>query len=307
MFLTQDRDITVNGISTEQFSNRNRYGYRGASNRTENNILSEKAKWINLPLLRSTENKSLRYGRLIAKRYNLIYLGGYTQNKHSKSIYLLNWSMKEQLKWKKLPNELKTARCKPSGCLIYEKVSNIYKDMIGSEKIAIIGGYNRKNERTLKSVELLSFEDGVKTMNLASMKYGRSECGICTTNDTRKRIIVGGGDKYKRDAGSSEFTTKSVEMYDINKDKWMMINNFTRYTHRYRPTIWVLPNDPDIVYIAGDFRGSDMGVIEYCDLRDNQCTWHRHGDTDLCKIMDVMRFKQPSYSAYSCSPIQVAF
>ncbi len=73
-----------------------------------------------------------------------------------------------------LGNKLSTSRCKASGCLIYEKVSDIYKDVIGTQKLAIIGGYNSSKRTTLKSVELLSFNKEEKeTIMLDEMRHGR--------------------------------------------------------------------------------------------------------------------------------------
>jgi len=101
------------------------------------------------------------------------------------------------------------------------------------------------------------------------LNEARSNCGLCYIPDLSSgKIVVGGGVKF----GDG---SKSIEIYDFNKDTWNIHHSQTNYKHSF-PTVWNDQINPNIIYIGGDNigisgggRNANLGYIEWCDLRES--------------------------------------
>eukprot|EP01084_Bolivina_argentea_P169733 294206_1 len=141
---------------------------------------------------------------------------------------------------------------------------------IKKKEYLISGGY--ENRRGANKLCYKLDIESKKVTELCAMNTARY--GHCATNLDGKyenQIIVAGGGKYNDDI------SKSAEIYDIEKNKWILMKERTNYGHRCG-TIWSDKNNSDIVYIAGSISNRSSatswdrtlgGFIEYKDLRDN--------------------------------------
>eukprot|EP01084_Bolivina_argentea_P111018 198181_1 len=114
-------------------------------------------------------------------------------------------------------------------------------------------------------VQLYDMENN-KWNRLKDMTYTRCGCGIYYNNKLNENIFIGGG-LFSNDNG-----TKIVEKYDLVKDMWYCLPE-TYFEHNYYPAIWMDANiGKDILFIAG-FKPTDLGIIEWIDLRDCNQQW----------------------------------
>ena len=120
--------------------------------------------------------------------------------------------------------------------------------MITDDNLILCGG-----EEAFKSTDIYNFNDNT-WKNLADMNKERRFAGICVDQNRNKKIYIGGGTKAE----------KHVEYYDIFKDKWVAISEYTVGEHRYHPIIWTENNN--IINIASSW----CKLFEKIDFRENK-------------------------------------
>lgn len=109
-----------------------------------------------------------------------------------------------------------------------------------------------------------------KWIQLKSLNYNRCGSGIFYDKKFSGSVFVGGG-LFSNENGKIK-GTRIVEQYDFNKNEWYSLPQ-TNNEHNYFPPIWIDENlGKDLIFIAG-FRPTDIGVIEFYDLRQGKKKW----------------------------------
>ena len=112
--------------------------------------------------------------------------------------------------------------------------------------------------------------DTEKWRQLKSTNYNRCGSGIFYDKKFSGNVFVGGG-LFSNENGKIR-GTRVVEKYDFNKNQWYCLPQ-TNNEHNYFPPIWIDENvGRDLIFIAG-FRPTDIGVIEFYDLRSGHKEW----------------------------------
>eukprot|EP01083_Nonionella_stella_P150065 477469_1 len=187
---------------------------------------------------------------------NLLSFGGYSydEGKALKSIYSLNLNTKRsKFKWRKY------------GCQMNKPRYDVSVTQCGGRqnKFIIIGG---KGSST-KPIDVVEMFDSSKCTLLAELNFKRFKPGSCQLHGINEgRIAVAGGILYGK--GVSK-----VEIYDANKDEWIVHHTPLQYDHQH-PTMWseVPQMNPNILYCAGNnisfgAKKGSLGFIEWTDLR----------------------------------------
>ena len=122
-----------------------------------------------------------------------------------------------------------------------------------------------------KSVSLFDIESK-QCKPLKEMHIRREGHGCCY-NYGLNRVIVGGGTTDWRDKPVMD-SKKSVEIYDIEKDEWYLIDKKCNYEYRYG-NVWYEDNNPFIINICGFGRSKKWNGphCEYIDVRENKQEW----------------------------------
>ena len=120
------------------------------------------------------------------------------------------------------------------------------------------------------SVNLFDLENK-ECVSLKGMNIQREGHGCCY-NYELNRVVVGGGTTDWRGKPVMD-SAKSVEIYDIEKNEWILIKNECNYQYRYG-NIFYDNNNPFIINICGFGEYKYNGPhCEYIDLRENKPTW----------------------------------
>ena len=228
--------------------------------------------------LKSAPIKVVSNSLIYSDKANKLYcIGGKIRdNKKTerlKSIYTYDF---ESLLWNNIPYYMNNSRSAPSLCKGY------------NNNIMIIGGYNTINY-DLNSCEIFNIQNN-RCINTSNMNYGRFYCGSIYDN-INKRIIVAGGDNDKNE----DIVSKTVELYDYNKNKWILFNNKMLNTHTFPRLLMDIHNckgykNPNILYVIGSEWGGRenndfSGYIEYCDLRIGE--WKLYDDKSLFEMIGI--------------------
>ena len=129
-----------------------------------------------------------------------------------------------------------------------------------NDTILMCGGRNI-NRNIINDVNILNLTS--KTIiNMKAMNHKRAYFN-CVSYKGNNTFIVGGG--YEG--------CKTLEVFDIIKDEWMIIPQETNYSHEYNSCLWIDNCNQNIVYCCGKKLGYDqldhLGYIEFCDLRED--------------------------------------
>ena len=239
-------------------NNNNNNDFNLDLNLSDNYIESYHLKLPNLP-------KCISAGSCIYNRINdnIYCVGGRIENdKILNTIYSLNFKSNYNdynNEWNLLSCKLKYPKHATSLCLL-----NNYNN---NNHLISIGGYNDRLSY-LNKIELINLNKKqnieLKPNILKRMKPG------CLHNNNNK-IIIGGGYHHE----NLENVSKSIEIYDIIKEKCTLYPYLTRYQHSF-PYICSDIDHNNLIYIIGDdchWENSnidELGIIEYNDLRSNQ-------------------------------------
>eukprot|EP01084_Bolivina_argentea_P049696 91396_1 len=213
----------------------------------------------------SLPNLPLKLTSFCLSHYNqeIIVLGGQNENGNTlASIYTLNLNVNKykHLQWNKLENTL----------LHYQRFGANSCTINGEGNILVIGGYNFASQ-SLKSTELLKYER-MECGLLKDMNYKRYKPGCIKKSNIFYQVIVGGG---RGDEGKN--SRRTIEMFDLNKQKWLLYPYKTNSIHTNNPCIWNDKRNENIVYIAGNWienhTKSSLGFIEYVDIREHNAKW----------------------------------
>ena len=193
----------------------------------------------------------------------IVVIGGQNQNGNTvASIYTLNLNVEKykHLQWIKDENTL----------LHYQRFGANSCVIRNTGDIVIIGGYNHPSQ-ALKSTELFKYQRKQCGL-LKDMNYKRYKPGCIKKSNIFDQVIVGGG---RGDEGKN--SRRTIEMFDLNKEEWLLYPYKTNCIHTNNPCIWVNKRNQNIVYIAGNWienhTKSSLGFIEYVDIRENNAKW----------------------------------
>ena len=124
--------------------------------------------------------------------------------------------------------------------------------------------------------------------------YYRLNCG-CLYDDIigDKVIAVGGfgGIQFEHDPTNS---SKSMEIYDFDKNKWFLNSKLLNHEHE-EPHLFKDKNNPNLLYICGNhcdpkFYGrKNDAYIEFMDLRDPfpKYKWSLYTEKSLIQLFNV--------------------
>ena len=222
---------------------------------------------------------------IIYNKYNetLYAMNGRSNNwndLNGKTIYSLDFNSKPSVsnkawKWNKLCHSLQCMRFDTSLCLI-------------DNNIFIIGG--SRGTFCLNYVELF---------NINSMK------SIWIQNMNKKRMNAANvyHDKFYKIIVASD---NNLEWYDINVDKWIMIESCPNYNYWHkqmniRPNIWISSFNPNIIFVSGRMNATNnrIGIgTEMLDLRQTNCKWKI---ISLYDIDDSLQYDKDFGSAFHLS------
>eukprot|EP01084_Bolivina_argentea_P082380 149150_1 len=256
---------------------------------------------------------------------NLFAIGGFHLSKTRNIIQKLSFKelnenavqydllSKHNVEWNILPTQMKFSR---EGCVTVSMRENM------KTKLFICGGYN-SNNKTLNQVELFDVvSENTCSSLLTAMHQKRYKPGICY-NNIKQNIFVGGGGfggyEYQNhvvinkrgghdifmNSGYIEWPeyyeaiSKSVEYFDIYKNKWILMKQ-CKYNHSFEPCIWSNNEHPNILYIAGNDgsnikrKSSDygLGFVEWIDMRDTAQKWSCLWDRSLHSVYGKHDFKR---------------
>eukprot|EP01083_Nonionella_stella_P290145 987318_1 len=217
---------------------------------------------------------------------NLLSFGGYSYDdgKALKWIYSLNLNVKRtKFKWRKYSKS-------PMNMARYDaSITHIINNK-GQNKFMIIGGKGSSTD-AVHSVEMFNSSKTnkeSKCIHLAELHFPRFKCGSCQLNNNK--IAVCGGMLYGKGA-------KQVEIYDLNKDKWIIHGTSLHYDHQH-PNIWseVKQINPNILYVAGNnisfgAKKGSLGFIEWTDLRVKQKKFKLLYDEPLDELYEFWGFR----------------
>eukprot|EP01084_Bolivina_argentea_P086069 155575_1 len=110
-----------------------------------------------------------------------------------------------------------------------------------------------------KSVELYDLNNSDEIIQLESMNYGREGHG-CVYNNELQKVFVGGG----------EGSNNSIEMYDMVKNKWILMESKSNFTYRFAKMFCDV-NNPNLVNICGF--NNKSAYCECVDIRDSKSRW----------------------------------
>ena len=196
-------------------------------------------------------NPSIVYDAKNEKLYALdLQLQPY-RKAHKAAIFTLNLNAnhcKKQWKWDYPSNTLKIDRYDTSVCCV-------------NGNLFVIGGMRVYNP--LKEVELFAV-NSLQSIRLASMQ--------------KKRIFAGSAyhHKFHRIMVASD---DDAEMYDINQDKWLMIQSKLHFDYssmNLKPTIWESEYNPNVLFVSGRVipQHNRIGIVtEMMDLRATTSKW----------------------------------
>ena len=193
----------------------------------------------------------------------IVVIGG--QNEHGNtvaSIYILNLNVEKykHLQWIKDENSM----------LHYQRFGANSCCINNGRDIMIIGGYNFAAQ-SLKSTEIYKYQRKECEL-LKDMNYKRYKPGCVKSSTIFDQVIVGGG---RGDEGKN--SRRTIEMFDLHKQEWLLYPYKTNCIHTSNPCIWVNKRNENIVYIAGNWienhTKSSLGFIEYVDIRENNAKW----------------------------------
>ena len=211
----------------------------------------------------------------------LLCVGGDTDTRSvSRAIFSLDMSLSQEAEaapeWRRAGVSLLTPRKSASVC------------RLDARHVAVMGGKTRSGEKT-DSVELLLERDGRRCIKLlAPLTLARSAAGALAMPLSARRVLVGGGwGGWHCDA-----TKRTVECFDVCKNRWMCYAAETQHEHQFSPALWAdTANPSDVVFIAGDCVGIDsksmLGTVEWTDLREG--VWHTFADADAMRMMFELR------------------
>ena len=174
---------------------------------------------------------------------------------NGKTIYSLDFNSctsNKKWKWNILCNNLKCMRFDTSLCLI-------------DNNIFIMGG--SRGTYSLDYVELFNI-NSMQSIWLKNMNKKRRNA-FNFYHDKLHQIFVG--------------SDNNLEYYDINKDKWVMIQSLTNFNYSNNYTamnnagnIWKSEYDPNVIFISGRINAGNnrIGIAtEMLDLRKTNSRW----------------------------------
>eukprot|EP01084_Bolivina_argentea_P255928 430662_1 len=206
----------------------------------------------------------------------IICVGGLNEDFETlKDIYSLNLNA-NVLEWRKYKNDLVNNVCRSSLC------------WIDYNKLVVIGGDN--HNYSYRTVSLCTFMDVNNMKNkckyLSRMNFARNQCGSYYDRINNK-IIVGGGcnDSY------DEKVSRSIEIYDIVKDKWIFYETLMNYTHGCDCVVFGKNDNQNVIYVAGDWMANGLwesfGFVEWIDLRESNVKWNILWNQSIIKQFNV--------------------
>eukprot|EP01084_Bolivina_argentea_P092286 166057_1 len=164
---------------------------------------------------------------------------------------------------------------------------------ISNNKILLLGGQN--DCMFTGNVDLfdMTHTENYKITSLNAMNYSRLHCGNIFDNKLNRMIVVGGfgGASFEKDPMNS---SKSMEIYDFEKNKWNLNDKLTNYEHE-NGCLFIDKNNPNILIITGNhpdpifYNRMNDGYIEYVDLRDPfpKYKWNLLSQKSLVQMFNV--------------------
>lgn len=204
---------------------------------------------------------------------NTIYTIG--RSEYGKNyIYKLDLN-KSKLEWDRMDN------------ILEKKIFGVAMNMINNthfndnnDSIMMICGGRNINRNLVNDVNIINLTKH-KVFNMESMnkKRGYFNCVSYKKNDNT--FICGGG--YEQ--------CDTLEIFDINKNQWIMIPQKTNYYHETNSCLWMDNSNQNIVWICGKKLGyeqlRDLGYIEFCDLRENTNKFQVYQNKSIAKLFDI--------------------
>ena len=194
----------------------------------------------------------------------IIVIGGQNENGNTvASIYTLKLNVEKY-------KELQWVKEDQSNMLHYQRFGANSCCINNGRDIMIIGGYNFAAQ-SLKSTEIIKYQRKECEL-LKDMNYKRYKPGCIKKANIFDQVIVGGG---RGDEGKN--SRRTIEMFDLYKQEWILYPYKTNCIHTSNPCIWVNKRNENIVYIAGNWienhTKSSLGTIECVDIRENNAKW----------------------------------
>eukprot|EP01084_Bolivina_argentea_P281895 482415_1 len=184
----------------------------------------------------------------------------------------------------------------------FSELRQIYPNlcMIDDNKLLICGGRNYICMQdsfctctALCSVDILNLNEEIKNdmikecVTVSPMNEKREGHGLCFIKELQKVAVCGGK------GGNLSLCT--MEIYDINKDQWIQIENKCKYQYRFG-NVFCFENNPFVISVFGFSETVDRNLhCEYIDIRDNKQTWMiSRFDSKLIEEKDVVQVLQGS-------------
>ena len=178
---------------------------------------------------------------IYSKKYGLIQIGNINSFSRKESFHIFSFN---DYKWIKIKKGMQKER------------SFLSAIMINDDQLFCCGG---TKDKYLSDTDIYNF-DTKKWIKLSNKTVEVCRAGLCIDKVVHKRIYAGGGKKVPFSAQSK---VKTVEYYDLNKNKWIILPD-SNGIHASYPILWI--DNGNILYMASTF----ANCVERIDLRENK-------------------------------------